>query len=85
MGLNYNPPVTVPGGDLAAVQRSVAVVANNTALKIAWSRLRTKFDLMFSKRAFVHHYIGEGMEEYEFHEAREDICALENDYDEIER
>merc|ERR1712118_343528 len=25
-----------------------------------------KFDLMYAKRAFVHHYVGEGMEEGEF-------------------
>jgi hypothetical protein len=37
----------------------------------AWSRLDHKFDLMYAKRAFVHWYVGEGMEEGEFQEARQ--------------
>lgn len=39
---------------------------------------------MFKKRAFVHHYIGEGMDESFFVDAKNDIYALIEDYKEIE-
>jgi tubulin alpha len=47
------------------------MISNSTAIAEVFSRIDHKFDLMYSMRAFICWYVGEGMEEGEFGEVRE--------------
>jgi len=55
---------------------SCTFVANTTALKGIFQRLATQFGAMYKRKAFLHWYKGEGMDEMEFQEADKNVRDL---------
>lgn len=70
VGINYEPPVVFPDGDLAPMRRSACMISNSTSIASVLARSCWQFDLMHNQRAFLHCFTREGMEEGEFQEAR---------------
>lgn len=82
LGLNDKPAAHCEEDYMAYSERNCVMIGNNVAIdkQVFQSRLCQKFDMMYSQRAYVHWYVGEGMEEGEFAEAREDLDFLHQDY-----
>jgi len=69
--------VNVPPKD---AKQSCTFVANTTALKGIFQRLATQFGAMYKRKAFLHWYKGEGMDEMEFQEADKNVRDLITEY-----
>ncbi|CAH1395933.1 unnamed protein product [Nezara viridula] len=84
IGINSRTPGVIPNSNMASMEKSVCMVYNTTAMKEAWVALNIKFSLMLKKRAFLHWYTGEGMEEDDFLATQENLALLEADYIQLE-
>jgi tubulin beta len=68
---NVSPP---------GLEMSSTFVGNTTAIQETWSRVVDQFSLMIRRKAFLHWYTGEGMDEIEFSEAEANMHDLINEY-----
>ena len=51
-----------------------------TAIQECWKRVSEQFTAMFRRKAFLHWYTGEGMDEMEFTEAESNMNDLVSEY-----
>ena len=59
---------------------STVFIGNSTAIQEAWKRVAEQFTVMFRRKAFLHWYTGEGMDEMEFTEAESNLNDLVSEY-----
>ena len=68
----------------AAVNRGLKMCAtfigNSTAIQELFKRISEQFRAMFRRKAFLHWYTGEGMDEMEFTEAESNMNDLISEY-----
>jgi len=62
------------------MKMSSVFVGNSTAIQEAWKRVAEQFHIMFQRKAFLHWYTGEGMDEMEFTEAESNLADLISEY-----
>jgi len=62
------------------ISMSSVFVGNSTAIQEAWRRVADQFQIMFRRKAFLHWYTGEGMDEMEFTEAESNLTDLIAEY-----
>jgi tubulin beta len=55
-------------------------LANSTAIQEIFKRVSDQFQAMFKRKAFLHWYTGEGMDEMEFSEAESNMNDLVSEY-----
>merc|ERR550517_2201090 len=59
---------------------SVTFLGNSTAIQEMFRRISAQFTAMYRRKAFLHWYTGEGMDEMEFSEAESNMADLINEY-----
>jgi len=59
---------------------AVTFLGNSTSIMEMFKRVIEQFTLMFRRKAFLHWYTGEGMDEMEFTEAESNLNDLVSEY-----
>jgi tubulin beta len=71
---------SVVNSPLKGIRLSVTFLANTTAIQDMFKRVAEQFTAMFRRKAFLHWFTGEGMDETEFTEAESNMNDLVSEY-----
>ena len=82
-GFTYEPNKFLKDRFLGKILKSVCVLQNSDSVEHIFDEISMNFDLLYSKRAYIFHFIGEGLPEGQFQESREEIAALSKDYEQV--
>jgi len=64
----------------SGLKLAATFVGNNTSIQEVFHRVNEQFTAMFRRKAFLHNYVGEGMDEMEFTEAQSNMFDLVTEY-----
>jgi tubulin beta len=67
------------------LKMSSTFIGNTTSMMELFIRVSEQFDAMFRKKAFLHWYVNEGMDEMEFTEASSNISDLVAEYEQYQK
>ncbi|XP_067088805.1 tubulin beta-1 chain isoform X4 [Osmerus mordax] len=76
----HNVKVAVCDIPPRGLKMAATFIGNNTAIQEIFRRIGEQFTLMFRRKAFLHWYTGEGMDEMEFTEAENNLNDLVAEY-----
>merc|ERR1712025_837333 len=62
------------------LKMATTFIGNSTCIQEMFKRVSEQFTLMFRRKAFLHWYTGEGMDEMEFTEAESNMNDLVSEY-----
>ena len=79
--VDRNPCFEYP--QLGQPNQSLFLIDNNSAFVNKLEYYNKRFDELYYRRAYVHWFVGDGLEEWQNSRAREDVEAIKQDYEDI--
>ncbi|KAF8569058.1 hypothetical protein P879_03247 [Paragonimus westermani] len=80
VAISHQPMTCIPGSYLNPTSCSLVMLHNSTTILPSLSRLISEFQLLYSRRAFIHWFSAEGMDESQFSETLSKLSQLRDEY-----